>query len=84
MNIYDETDETFDVTLEFKEDGTVDFTRDGTVTSGTYTVAGDKLTTNVDLQIYQTEGETVFDIVELNDSKLRLTKTVRLTYPTWV
>lgn len=70
--VYDETDDTFDVTLEFKKDGSVDFTRDGTVTTGTYTVTGDKLTTNVDLQIYQTDGETVFDIVELTDSKLRL------------
>ena len=72
INVYDETDDDFDVTLEFKTDGTVDFTRDGTVTSGTYTVNGDKLSTNVDLQLYQTDGETVFDIVELNDSDLKL------------
>lgn len=70
--VFEETDEEFDVTLEFREDGSVALTRDGDTTEGTYTLSGKKLTTDVDLQIYETSGTVTFDVIELSAKKLRL------------
>jgi uncharacterized protein (TIGR03066 family) len=70
--VYDQTDETFDVVLEFKSDGKVTFTQSGMTTEGTYTVSGDKLTTNVDFQAAIDLSNATFDIVELTQTKLRL------------
>ena len=73
ITLHEEEDDVFDVTLEFKEDGKVLFTRDGTTTSGTYQLNGDQLTTNVDFQFDEVELETLnFDILELTPVKLRL------------
>ena len=71
--LHEEDDENFDALLDFKADGTVDFTRDGNTTSGTYQLNGTKLTTNVDLQMDGIEISTVtFDVMELSPTKLRL------------
>ena len=74
ITVYDETDETFDVTLEFKEDGTVLFSQGagGAVTTGTYAVNGDRLTTNINLLSYGTSGETTFEIDQLTETRLQL------------
>jgi hypothetical protein len=72
ITVYDDTDEEFDVTIEFREDGTVSFTKDGNVTNGTYELKANKLTTDVDLQLYEMSGPTTFDVIELSDKKLRL------------
>jgi hypothetical protein len=73
ITLHEEEDEDFDALLEFKDDGTVEFTRDGNTTSGTYQLNGTKLTTNVDLQMEGIEISTVtFDVMELSATKLRL------------
>lgn len=71
--LHDESDEDFDAVIEFKEDGIVNYTDDGTTTTGTYSLDGTKLTTNVDFQIEEVDlSEVTFDVVELSETKLRL------------
>ena len=73
VTLHEEEDDVFDVTLEFREDGTVLFTRDGTTTTGTYQLNGDQLTTNVDFQFQEVDVESLtFDVTELTATKLRL------------
>lgn len=73
ITVYDETDEIFDVLLEFKEDGTVSFTRNGTETTGTYELKGNKLTTTVDFQMEGVDLTNVtFTVVELTETELEL------------
>ena len=73
VTLHEEEDDVFDVVLEFKEDGTVLFTRDGTTTSGTYQLNGDQLTTDVDFQFQEVDIESLtFDVLELTATKLRL------------
>lgn len=73
VTLHEEEDDIFDVTLEFKEDGSVLFTRDGTTTTGTYQLNGDQLTTNVDFQFQEVDIETLtFDVLEVSATKLRL------------
>lgn len=73
VTLHEEEDDEFDAILEFREDGTVSFTRDGNTTTGTYELAGKKLTTNVDLQVEGVELTVVtFDVVELTSERLRL------------
>jgi hypothetical protein len=71
--IHEETDEDFNVTLEFKEDGSVSFLKDGNETAGTWDINGTKLTTNVDFQIDEVDLSSVtFDIVKLSETRLEL------------
>jgi hypothetical protein len=71
--VYEETDDDFNVTLEFKEDGTVSFLKDGNETTGTWDINGTKLTTNVDFQIDEIDLSTVtFDVIKLSQERLEL------------
>jgi uncharacterized protein (TIGR03066 family) len=72
--VYSETDDDFNVNLEFREDGTATFERvkDGTEVNGTYSVNGSKLTTDIDFQLYESASTSTFDIIELSERKLRL------------
>ena len=71
--VHEETDEQFDATLEFRDDGTVSFTKDGTTTSGTYELNGSTLTTNVDFQFEGVDIESMtFSVLELTATRLRL------------
>jgi hypothetical protein len=73
ITLHEEEDDEFDVTVGFKEDGTVSFTRDGNTTTGIYQLNGSKLTTNVDLQMQGVDISTAtFDVIELSATKLRL------------
>ena len=73
ITLHEEEDEDFNAILEFKDDGTVEFNRDGDATFGTYQLNGTRLTTNVDLQIQGVEiSSATFDVVELSSTKLRL------------
>jgi uncharacterized protein (TIGR03066 family) len=70
--VYDQTDDTFDVILEFTSDGKVTFTQSGITTEGTYSLTGDQLTTNVDFQAAIDLSNATFDVQELSKTKLRL------------
>lgn len=71
--IFDEEDDNFDVTLEFDKNGTVSYKdENGQVTTGTYEVSDDKLTTDVEFQNDFELNSATFTIVELTSNKLRL------------
>lgn len=71
--VFDNEDEDFDVTLEFRADGTVLFTdEDGQQTTGNYEINGTRLTTDIEFQDDFELEEATFDIDELSNSKLRL------------
>lgn len=72
--LYEDNRQVFDVTLVFNEDGTVVLTdnTDGTSSSGTYTLTGDNLTTDVDFQLYDLAGPVTFNVKRLTDQRLEL------------
>lgn len=72
--LYEETREDFDVTLTFSEDGTVSLRdeSDGVTTTGTYTLSGDELTTDVDFDLYDLSGPMTFKVSRLTDQRLEL------------
>jgi hypothetical protein len=73
ITLQEEEDDEFNATLQFNDDGSVSFTRDGNTTNGTYQLNGTRLTTNVDLQVEGVDFSSVtFDVVELSQTKLRL------------
>jgi hypothetical protein len=73
ITVHEEEDDQFDSVLEFKDDGTVSFTKNGRTTKGTYQLNGRRLTTNVDLQFDELDiTEVTFDVLELTASRLRL------------
>lgn len=83
LTIYEETDEDFDGSLSFKEDGTLVYSRDGVESTGTYSVADKKLTTDADFNLYNISGPITFDIVTLTetDLQLKLNETRQVTFP---
>jgi hypothetical protein len=73
IQLYQQQDDEFDAVLEFKDDGTVTFTEDGTTTEGTYELNGTTLTTDVDFQFEGIDiSNMTFDVVQLTDTRLEL------------
>ena len=72
--LYEETRQDFNVTLTFSEDGTVSLRdeSDGVTTTGTYTLTGDELTTDVDFDLYDLSGPLTFKVTKLTDQRLEL------------
>ena len=83
LTIYEETDEDFNGSISFKQDGTLVYSRDGVESAGTYTVADKKLTTDADFNLYNISGPVTFDIVTLTqtDLLLKLNETRQVTIP---
>jgi hypothetical protein len=73
VTLHEEEDDQFDALLEFKDDGSVSFTNDGTTTTGTYELKGTKLSINAELQFDGVNiSSATFDVLELSQTKLRL------------
>jgi hypothetical protein len=64
--------EEFDGIVEFKDDGTVIYSYNGTESTGTYTVVGDKLTTDVNFTTSFPFAAQSFTIKKLTNGELQL------------
>lgn len=72
--LYEDNREVFKVTLTFNEDGKVTLKddTDGTTTTGTYTLSGDELTTDVNFELYDLSGPLTFKVNRLTEQRLEL------------
>jgi hypothetical protein len=71
IRFYNRTDEDIQAEVEFKEDGLVTLNADGRVSSGTYQVNNNQLTTTIDF-IGDVDFGSEFIIEELTGLRLRL------------
>jgi hypothetical protein len=69
---FEEQDETFNPTLEFKPGGVVTLTHDGVPSQGTWSQEGEKLTTSLNVNTEFVDLSGVYTIQTLTESKLVL------------
>lgn len=72
ISIYEESDDTFDAEVEFKDDGTLAFSDDGQESTGTWEKNGNQLTINADLNIDYLDNTETLTVKKLTDTKLEL------------
>jgi len=69
---FEEEDDTFDPTLEFKQGGVVTLTQDGTPSQGTWSQDGEKLTMSITFDTDFVDLSGAYTIETLTDTKLVL------------